>query len=47
MKKYGLILADQGSDLFISGDPDEGWNSDDLHQLRQVKGTDLEVIAYR
>lgn len=44
MKKYGLILADGGANLFISGSPDERWNADDLQQLRQVKGADFEVV---
>ncbi len=31
MKNYGLILADIGSDMFISGAPDDRWDNDDLH----------------
>lgn len=44
MKKYGLILADIGSDLYITGAPDERWDNDDLNQLNNVKATDFEVI---
>ena len=44
MKKYGIILTDIGSDLFISGAPDERWDNDDLRMLRNVKGTDFEVV---
>jgi hypothetical protein len=44
MKNYGIILADIGSDLFISGAPDERWNNDDLTQLKNVKATDFEVV---
>ncbi len=44
MKNYGLILADIGSDLFISGAPDDHWNNDDLHNLLSVKATDFEVV---
>lgn len=44
MKNYGLILADIGSDLFISGAPDERWDNDDLNQLKSVKATDFEVV---
>ena len=44
MKNYGLILADIGSDLYISGAPDERWNNDDLNQLKNIKATDFEVI---
>ncbi len=44
MKKYGLILADIGSNLYISGAPDVRWNNDDLRQLGQVKGSDFEAV---
>jgi len=44
LKTYGLILADNGSDWFISGAPDEHWNDEILHQLTRVKGKDLEVV---
>jgi hypothetical protein len=44
MKSYGIILADIGSDLFITGAPDERWNNDDLNMLKTVKATDFEVI---
>ncbi|OJJ18093.1 hypothetical protein BKI52_28270 [marine bacterium AO1-C] len=44
MKKYGIILADVGSSMFISGAPDERWGNDDLKQLRQVKVSDFDVI---
>ncbi len=44
MKNYGLILTDVGSDLFISGAPDDRWDNDDLHELNAVKGSDFEVI---
>jgi hypothetical protein len=44
MKNYGLILADIGSDLFITGAPDERWDNEDLNQLKSVKATDFEVV---
>ena len=44
MKNYGLILADIGSDLFITGAPDDRWDNDDLNQLKSVKATDFEVV---
>lgn len=44
MKKYGLILADIGSDFYISGAPDERWDNDDLRLLGQVSATDFEVV---
>lgn len=46
MKKYGLILADIGSNLYITGSPDERWNNDDLHVLGQVHGSDFEVVKF-
>ena len=45
MKTYGLILADNGSNWYISGAPDERWNNDALAtELRQVHGRDFEVL---
>jgi hypothetical protein len=44
MKRYGMILADNGSDWFISGAPDPRWNDDQLSQLSRIKGSDLEVV---
>ena len=44
MKQYGLILADIGSNLYISGAPDERWDNDELRALAKVKGSDLEVV---
>ena len=44
LKTYGLILADNGSDWYISGAPDDRWSDDILHQLARVKGKDLEVV---
>lgn len=44
LKKYGMIVADNGSDWFLSGAPDPRWNDDDLSTLKQVKGSDFEVV---
>lgn len=44
MKKYGLFLADNGSNWFISGAPDPRWNDEDLATLRSLKGSDFEVV---
>jgi hypothetical protein len=46
IKKYGLILADIGSNLYISGAPDERWNNDDLRKLGQLHGNDFEVVKF-
>src|SRR5215470_11084087 len=39
LKKYGLILADNGSNWFISGAPDSRWNDDELNTLKSIKGS--------
>lgn len=44
MKTYGLILADVGSSMFISGAPHESWDNDDLRELRSVKVSNFEVV---
>jgi Ca2+-binding RTX toxin-like protein len=44
LKAYGLILADNGSDWYISGAPDERWNNDALHVLGEVRGGDFQVV---
>ncbi|MGB4776596.1 MAG: hypothetical protein WBP45_15570, partial [Daejeonella sp.] len=46
MKKYGLILVDGGSNLYISGAPDERWDNEDLQQLGNVKGVNFEVVKF-
>jgi hypothetical protein len=47
LKTYGMILADNGSDFFISGTPDERWNNDALGELKRIKARDLEVIEMK
>ncbi|OAI39267.1 hypothetical protein AYO38_08025 [bacterium SCGC AG-212-C10] len=44
LKKYGMIVADNGSNWFISGATDSRWNDDDLNQLKKVPGTAFEVV---
>lgn len=44
LKRYGMILADNGSPWFITGVPDPRWNDDDLHQLRNVPGSAFEAV---
>ena len=44
LKKYGMIMADNGSSMYIGGDPDERWNNDDLGTLRQVLASAFEVL---
>lgn len=44
LKKYGMIVADNGGDWFISGSPDSRWDDGDLNQLKNIKGRDFEVV---
>ncbi len=44
LKKYGMIMADNGSSMYISGAPDDRWNNDDLHVLSSVNASDFEVV---
>jgi len=44
MQKYGLILADNGSDWYISGVPDERWDNDILRELNRLRGDDFEAV---
>ena len=44
LKKYGMILADNGSNLFLSGANDPGWDDNDLNALKNVKASDFEVV---
>ena len=44
MKKYGLIMADNGSSMYISGAPDSRWDNNALHDLGQVPASAFEVV---
>src|SRR5262249_10030882 len=44
LKKYGMINADNGTNLFMIGAPDDRWNGDDLNTLKQVPASAFEVI---
>jgi hypothetical protein len=44
MKKYGMILADNGSDFYFQGTPDARWSDDDLNNLKNVASDNFEVI---
>jgi hypothetical protein len=44
LKKHGMILADNGSNWFVSGAPDQRWNDDELNTLKALKGSDFEVV---
>lgn len=44
LKRYGMIVADNGSNWFISGAPDPRWNDNALHAIGGVTGADFEVV---
>ena len=44
LKRYGMILADNGSPWYVSGAPNRGWDNDDLHSLHRVPGSAFEVV---
>jgi hypothetical protein len=44
LKRYGMIVADNGSSWFITGAADPRWNDDDLHQLKSVPGSAFEAV---
>lgn len=44
MKTYGMMLADNGSNWYVSGAPDERWDNDMLHQLDVLTGEDFEAV---
>ncbi len=44
LKKYGMIMADNGSDWFLSGSHDMRWNDEELGALKKIKGNDFEVV---
>jgi hypothetical protein len=44
LKRYGLMLADNGSPWYITGAPDTRWDDDELHALHQLTGADFEVV---
>jgi hypothetical protein len=45
MQQYGLIMADNGSSMYISGDNDARWDNNDLHNLGNVTASDFEVAV--
>jgi hypothetical protein len=44
MKRYGLIVADNGSNWFFSGSSDKRWDDDNLNQLKRIPGSAFEVV---
>ena len=44
LKRYGMILADNGSPWYITGAPHASWDDDELHDLHELTGADFEVV---
>ena len=44
LKKYGMILADNGSNWYISGAPDPRWDDSELNTLKNIQGSNFEVV---
>ena len=44
LKRYGMIVADNGSNWYVSGVPNARWSNDQLHTLHGVHGSDFEVV---
>ncbi len=44
LKRYGMIVADNGSSWYVSGAPDPRWSNDQLHTLHRVHGSDFVVV---
>jgi len=44
LQQYGMIMADNGSSMYISGAPDDRWNNDDLNALKSVPASAFEVV---
>jgi hypothetical protein len=45
LKTYGMILADNGGNWFISGAPDPRWDDNELNTLKRLRGRDFEVVT--
>jgi hypothetical protein len=44
LKRYGMFVADNGSNWYLSGAPDSRWNDDELNTLKQLHGSDFEAV---
>ena len=44
LKRYGMILADNGGGFFVSGAPDPRWNDANIDTMKRIKGSDFEVV---
>ena len=44
LKRYGMILADNGSPWYVGGVPSSKWDDDEFHQFQTLHGSDFEVV---
>jgi hypothetical protein len=44
LQKYGMILADNGSAIYITGMPDGNWNNNDLGALKSITASNFDVV---
>jgi hypothetical protein len=44
LKRYGMLLADNGSAWYVTGAPNAAWDDDQLHDFHQLHGSDFEVV---
>lgn len=44
LKKYGMYMADNGGAFFVSGAPDPRWNDANIDEMKQLRGSDFEVV---
>ncbi len=44
LQQYGMIMADNGSSIYVSGVPNDGWDNDDLGTLKSVPASAFEVV---
>jgi|AGTN01.1.fsa_nt_gi hypothetical protein len=47
MKEYGMFVADNGSNWYVSGTSDSRWNDNDLNKLKVLTGNDFEAVDER
>jgi hypothetical protein len=45
MQKYGMLLADNGSNFYFQGEANAGWTDDDIEPLKGIPASAFEVIA--
>jgi hypothetical protein len=44
LQRYGMLVADNGSDWFVTGAPSPHWDDEQLNALKRLRGSDFEVV---